>query len=552
MPLATRFAAFGLALALPTFALPTLASAEAAALVVANHEYDNLANVPAAEQSIPILEETLGSLFTVIGRTGMAARAWDINFEKFREARGRQDPAIVLLSGRFAQADGQTWFLYRNANEPSIFDLDDDGIPLDRLVEVLSQTGEPNLLLLGVEGLTDDSRDLGFMVKEGWGGLEVPDNVAVIVADPRRLNRFMQDNFARRTSDLSGAVDDASGVSRLGSREVLNGFFDFRPTGPDQTEQRLWTAVSAANSVEGYRRYLSDYPDGAYVRQARAGLEALLSDPNRQARGAEESLGLSIEGRRAIQRHLTMLGYNTRGVDGIFGTGTRRAITNWQQQNGFSQTSYLTADQIAVLGEQASRRAEELNRESERERARQQLADQTYWEETGARGDASGLTAYLERFPDGRYADQASRRLAEIERQRNEERGRSERQAWDQAAEMNTERAYQEYLLIYPDGAYAGPARERLAALQSRNTQQQQARVRGEAAEDNLGLNDVTRRLVEARLSQLGLDPGAVDGRFDDDSRRALRRYQTERGLNATGYLDEGTLIRLLADSFGG
>ena len=49
--------------------------------------------------------------------------------------------------------------------------------------------------------------------------------------------------------------------------------------------------------------------------------------------------------------------------------------------------------------------------------------------------------------------------------------------------------------------------------------------------------------------SQLGLNPGEVDGQFDAATRRALRRYQRERDLPVSGYLNEPTVVRLLADS---
>ena len=49
-----------------------------------------------------------------------------------------------------------------------------------------------------------------------------------------------------------------------------------------------------------------------------------------------------------------MLNYNTRGVDGIFGPGSRGAITNWQQSNGYPQTSYLTVDQIDLMEAQTA------------------------------------------------------------------------------------------------------------------------------------------------------------------------------------------------------
>jgi peptidoglycan hydrolase-like protein with peptidoglycan-binding domain len=61
----------------------------------------------------------------------------------------------------------------------------------------------------------------------------------------------------------------------------------------------------------------------------------------------------------------------------------------------------------------------------------------------------------------------------------------------------------------------------------------------------------VLRRLIESRLAQLGYSPGQVDGRFDRDTRGAIGRYQSRYNLPATGYLDQGTLARLLADTIG-
>jgi peptidoglycan hydrolase-like protein with peptidoglycan-binding domain len=56
--------------------------------------------------------------------------------------------------------------------------------------------------------------------------------------------------------------------------------------------------------------------------------------------------------------------------------------------------------------------------------------------------------------------------------------------------------------------------------------------------------------LVEARLQQLGLNPGAVDGRIDNDTRGAIRRYQRDRQLTASGYLDQATVSQMLTDAF--
>ena len=40
-----------------------------------------------------------------------------------------------------------------------------------------------------------------------------------------------------------------------------------------------------------------------------------------------------------------------------------------------------------------------------------------------------------------------------------------------------------------------------------------------------------------------------MDGVFDDDTRRAIRRYQAARNLEQTGYITETFVVRILADS---
>jgi hypothetical protein len=123
-----------------------------------------------------------------------------------------------------------------------------------------------------------------------------------------------------------------------------------------------------------------------------------------------------------------------------------------------------------------------------------------------------------------------------------------DRAAWDRARDANTVEAYRGYLQVFPQGTFAEQARARIEAL-TEAPAQSAAEAQAAAAEAALGLNEVTRRLVETRLDVLGLRPGTVDGVFDDSTRRAIRRYQTARTLPVTGYLDQDTVVRLLADS---
>jgi formylglycine-generating enzyme required for sulfatase activity len=63
----------------------------------------------------------------------------------------------------------------------------------------------------------------------------------------------------------------------------------------------------------------------------------------------ETALALSAEERREVQEALTALGFDTRGIDGIFGANTRQAIDRWQQASGQEPTGYLTSLQYGKL-----------------------------------------------------------------------------------------------------------------------------------------------------------------------------------------------------------
>jgi hypothetical protein len=133
-------------------------------------------------------------------------------------------------------------------------------------------------------------------------------------------------------------------------------------------------------------------------------------------------------------------------------------------------------------------------------------------------------------------------------------RAAAEDQAWERAREDGRIGAFDRFLETWPDGRHADEAREvRRAALveaeaEARAEAQREAAREGEAA---LGLTPLTARVIEARLRAMDFDPGEVDGEIDRDTRSAIRGYQGERGLAATGFLDEDTVVRLLADTLG-
>ena len=89
-----------------------------------------------------------------------------------------------------------------------------------------------------------------------------------------------------------------------------------------------------------------------------------------EAEAREQALALNRSDRREIQRRLTLLGLNTKGVDGIFGPGTRAAISAWQERNGLRATGFIDGYQRETLARQTDQAYAEWQRKAaERRRA---------------------------------------------------------------------------------------------------------------------------------------------------------------------------------------
>ena len=64
---------------------------------------------------------------------------------------------------------------------------------------------------------------------------------------------------------------------------------------------------------------------------------------------AEHALGLTRRERRGVQRRLVLIGYDTHGIDGVFGPDTRAAIRAWQADAALTATGYLDAGAKVAL-----------------------------------------------------------------------------------------------------------------------------------------------------------------------------------------------------------
>jgi hypothetical protein len=120
---------------------------------------------------------------------------------------------------------------------------------------------------------------------------------------------------------------------------------------------------------------------------------------------------------------------------------------------------------------------------------------------------------------------------------------------WRSVKDSNKSEELNAYVTKYPDGQFAPLARARIAALENgpstttRNLSQNIdpatfTEDSNQTTEDQIGLDKGQRRDVQRRLTGLGFDIKAT-GKFDDDTRIVIKRWQTARGYPATGYLNK-------------
>ena len=114
---------------------------------------------------------------------------------------------------------------------------------------------------------------------------------------------------------------------------------------------RTRTAISSWQKAN--RRAQTGYVTAAQITliasQAGTVAPAPAPDDGDGAALEEQLLDLTAAERVDVQRRLIRLGYPTNRTDGVLNSSTRRAIAEWQADEGEPVTGYLTADQVRLI-----------------------------------------------------------------------------------------------------------------------------------------------------------------------------------------------------------
>ncbi len=476
-----------------TLMAPVTAMAKDVALVIANINDAGFSNERALREAIPPLVQgyRADGFETLVGNN---ANATDLDnlFRDFESQSRTADRVVIHFVGRISET-AQSFILRPNGRFASTYTGQyQDGVNANLVYDLLAHRPGRSAFVLSIpSGSADRQIERGPDIPQGLLVLSGP---AEHLSNAIRRQLLQQDKTGREMAALRniaalGFVSDFALDAGQTSVAAANPTPNSTAADAALVEMRVWREATQAGTRDALEGYIARYPNGLFLGEARARLIALAPQKSLEET-IEEGLRLTRDDRRKIQRNLTFLGFNTRGVDGLFGRGTRSAIERWQRSEGFRSSGFLDAAQIRVLDDKARQKSQADQQARERE-------DLSYWQATGSGSSEQGLKDYLAKFPEGLFAPQAKQSLARIE---NENRNNN-----------------------------------------------QQVYIQRERA---LKMTPQTRKLVEQRLAGLGYEVGTIDDKFTRETRYAIADFQRKSGLPDTGYMDNQTVTRLVASIF--
>ena len=189
---------------------------------------------------------------------------------------------------------------------------------------------------------------------------------------------------------------------------------------PTPHEVTRWQAALKADTIEGYRRFITDYPKSVYRPLAETQLD-ILDDKSWAELSAEDSIA-------AYEDYLELF------------------------PDGLHQTEAMTRiDEI---------RQEEARKE--RQRLEQERLELQAWEAASSSRTIASFDRYINAWPAGLHIEEANRVRKLLKDQANDNR------AFEAARKLHNKDAYQAYIDAFPQGAHIASALQQLDDLDLR------------------------------------------------------------------------------------
>lgn len=515
---------------------PAAIAQDRQAILLSNRNYERLADVSEARLTLSLTSRLRQEGFEVSDLRDLDSTQLRRALADLQSAVSVGTEVIVVVSGHIVSSQTDSWLLATDAARPSPLMPGDDALSLSALAALMAEDAGSAVLLVGTPATS-----YGSDLSAGAGKVALPQGVTLFTGPTASVVELVSGPLLTEGLPLAKVAQSAR-ITAQGYLPANQAFLDTETSAPalpdgvseQDVEDLLFARARDAGTEAALIGFLDRYPTGLNAAEARRLLADLSRSPEDIARAKETALALTRDDKRAIQEDLTLLGFDTRGVDGLFGRGSRNAIAGWQRANGYDATSYVNEAQIALMDAQAKAARQAQERE-----------DAAFWQQTGRLGTEAGYRAYLSRYPNGLFAQIAQAELDVVDQARQEQANAAEQALWAETMRLNTADAYRAFVDRYPNGPFTAEAQARLDAFAEPTVSQMQIDA-AKAQEDKAMVNPILRLLAEQRLAAFGFAPGRIDGQFDDSTRNALIAFQEANGVAPTGYLDAQTITLLL------
>jgi len=189
---------------------------------------------------------------------------------------------------------------------------------------------------------------------------------------------------------------------------------------PTPHEITRWQAALKADTIEGYRRFIEDYPKSVYRPLAETQLD-ILDEKAWAELAAEDTVA-------AYEDYLELF------------------------PDGLHQTEAMT--RIDEIKQEEARK--------ERQRLEQERLEQQAWETAGSSRTIAAFDRYINAWPAGAHIEEANRIRRLLKDQASDNR------AFDAAKKLHTKDAYQAYINAFPRGTHVASALQQLDDLDLR------------------------------------------------------------------------------------
>lgn len=505
MPLSRKLGLFAMLAVLASH--PALAQ-ERVALVVGNGDYRYLTPLPTPANDAADLAVLLRlAEFEVIEAINVDRLTLLEHLDRFARLSRDADVALFFYAGHALQVSGRNYILPLGSLIERESDLDRNSVALD---VPLGYMKEATLRLIIIDAAGENS----IVTRAGRSldvaeGLARPDITAsgtlVMFADAESIDRVAHRRNGRLTEALlqqilAPGVDVRTLFSQVRSQviaatasvqepwlseSIIAPFYFVEPRVGDEllrgtprevADILLWDQIKDSQQVREFENYLRRFPEGIYTSDARQRIEQL-------------NIGSAVN---------------------IVEGGSPR---NEDQQ------------------------------------------DQQSWERAQQVGTLDAYDNYLQNYPDGLYASTARRaRRRLVANTDSSPREVAEIQEWTQIVRFNEGQqklaALRQYVERYPDGLFADDAQSMIAELERSLDGEGEETLSPQETETLLGLSREQRRLIQSALNSLGYDAGPTDGIMGGRTRQAIRGWQESESHMRSGYLTRGQFSALISELF--